>query len=97
MRSIRARVRLSGGFDWGYALLGCTIPILSLSFDVCHIVCGGFLDEGCCCWVVCVSICPRCGRLAVWVPGLQVPSRKCTCSCHRDVVVDGGGFVDEEG
>ena len=97
MRSIRASVRLSGGFDWGYALLGCTIPILRLPFDVCHIVCGGFVDEGCSCWVVCVSICPRCGRLAVWVPGLQVPSRKCTCPCHRDVVVDGGGFVDEEG
>ena len=43
MRSILGVSGYRTGFDWGYALLGCTIPILRGSFDVCLTVCGGVL------------------------------------------------------
>jgi hypothetical protein len=32
-----------------------------------------------------VAECPRCGELAVWVPGLQPASRVCRCECHGGV------------
>jgi hypothetical protein len=30
-------------------------------------------------------ICDRCGKMAVWVKGIQANTRRCTCPCHQGV------------
>ena len=32
-----------------------------------------------------VRVCPKCGVVAVWVPGQQAGLSRCTCECHRVV------------